>query len=152
MTEVLATETPIRKDLLYQRVLAAWNIGRAGTHITAHLDSLLSQMGVPKRRRGARVFLWQNAPDPTACSSYRLPASEADKRNAEDLPPEEVAACMAALLARQMSLPRTDPVRETARTFGYSRLGSKVEEAMEAGLEVGLSLRVLEGRVFLAEV
>ena len=152
MTEVLLTEAPINKELLYRRVLTAWNIGRAGTRVVAHLESLLSQTGALKRRRGARVFLWQPLQDPTTYTNYRLPANETDKRDAEDLPPEEVAACIAALLVQQLSMPRPDLVKETARIFGFARMGSKVEEAMEAGLEVGLAGRLLaerEGRIYL---
>ena len=153
LTEVINTEAPINKELLYRRVLDAWNIGRTGTRVVAHLDSLLSQTGALKRRRGSRVFLWQPSQDPTAYHAYRLPQNEADKRDAEDLPPEEVAACMIALLAQQLSLPRPDLIKETARIFGFARLGAKVEEALEAGVEVGLAGRLLverEGRLFLA--
>ena len=153
MTEVLNTEAPIHKELLFSRIFEVWGI-RSGTRVLAHLESLLSQVGARKRRRGSRVFLWQALQDPTAYTTYRLPAKETEKREAEDLPPEEVAACMAALLAQQMSLPRPDLRKEAARILGYSRMGSKVEEAMEAGVEVGLAGRLLterDGRIYLGE-
>ncbi len=151
MTEVLTTEAPIHKEALYQRVLAAWNI-RTGTRVIAHLESLLSQTDAQKKRQGSRIFLWLSGQDSSSYSTYRVPANDTEKREAEGLPPEEVLACMRVLLEQQLSLPRTDLIKETARIFGYARMGSKVEESLAAGLEVGLAGRLLverEGRVFL---
>lgn len=39
ISEVLEVETPMSKALLYRRVLDAWDIGRAGSRVAAHLDS-----------------------------------------------------------------------------------------------------------------
>jgi len=39
------------------------------------------------------------------------------------------------ILTNQISLPADDLVKETARLFGYARLGGNVEQAMKTGIE-----------------
>lgn len=135
IAEVLKAEAPISKALLYRRVLGAWSIGRAGARITSQIDGLLQDMDIRQITHGRRSFLWRTDQQPSHYNTYRLAANEAQKRDADDLPPEEVAACVKALLEQQLSLPRAALIREAARVMGYTRLGSKVEEAFVAGVD-----------------
>lgn len=135
ISEVLEKESPVSKTLLYRRVLDAWGISRAGSRLAAHLDSLMHEMNILQSVHGKRTFLWWGSQHPEHYAEYRLPANDAEKREAEDLPPQEVAAAVHALLQRQLSLPRSEAVREVARMLGYGRLGSKVEEVMREGVE-----------------
>jgi hypothetical protein len=67
-------------------------------------------------------------------------ANEAQKRDAGDLPPEEVANGVKLILQNQISLLRGDLVRETAKLFGYARIGSNVEMAMNAGIDQAVQM------------
>jgi very-short-patch-repair endonuclease/DNA polymerase III delta prime subunit len=138
ISQVLDMESPISKSLLYRRVLAAWGIGRAGTRITAHLDAMIADMTVRQSRQGKQLFLWKKIQHPNTYLLYRLPADETQKRDAEDMPQEEIANGIRSILQQQLSMPKSDLLRESARLFGYTRMGSKVDEAMQLGIEVAI--------------
>lgn len=136
--QVLEKESPINKSLLYQRILTAWGIGRAGGRIAAHLDNLIGNMGIRQIKHGKQVFLWKMTQHPSTYKVYRLSQNDAQKRDAEDLPPEEIAVAIRHILKAQLSLPKADLIREGARLFGYARLGAKVDEAMQIGIDVAI--------------
>lgn len=69
--------------------------------------------------------------------------NEAQKRNAEDLPKEEVAAGLIEILSNQISLPEDDLIKETARLFGYARIGANVEQTIKLGIEYALKREMI---------
>ena len=70
---------------------------------------------------------------------YRLSELEIHKRDADDLPPEEVANAVKEILVNQISLPKAELVRETSKLMGYARAGSNVEMAMSFGIEAAVA-------------
>jgi hypothetical protein len=62
--------------------------------------------------------------------------SEGSKRDAEYLPPQEVANAALHVLEQHVSLPVADLVRETARLLGYQRTGPAVDKAIRGGIGV----------------
>ena len=81
------------------------------------------------------LFLWPDGLDPAAYRAFRIPGDSANaRRDATDLPPEEIANAAQHLLNQHISLPMDDLVRETARLFGYQRTGPRVEHAMSRGI------------------
>lgn len=80
------------------------------------------------------VFLWAPSQDPKTYSLFRIAGeNENSKRDAESLPPQEVANAALHVLEQHVSLPATDLVRETARLLGYQRTGPTVDKAMDVG-------------------
>jgi hypothetical protein len=61
------------------------------------------------------------------------------RREATDIPPEEIANAAQHLLGQHISLPLDDLVRETARLFGYQRTGQRVEPAIRRGITLLLT-------------
>jgi hypothetical protein len=59
---------------------------------------------------------------------------EISRREARDLPPEEIANAALAVLEQQVSLPAADLMRETGRLFGFQRMGQTVEKCMSEGI------------------
>ena len=74
---------------------------------------------------------------------YRVAGEGDDKRDARDLPQQEIANAAAAVLQNQIGLPEEDLVRETVRLLGYTRLGTSVRPAMEAGIDCGEKTGIL---------
>jgi hypothetical protein len=131
IAEVLAKEAPIAFDLLARRVAAAWGIARLGERVRERVRALLPR-GVVEQAG----TLWAPGQDPAAFAAFRTsPAGEA-ARDAEDLPVVEVGNAMRWLLQQHGSLGEDDLLRETAKLFGITRLGSAVRAAMAAGLDV----------------
>ena len=133
----LAQEAPIRETLLIRRVAQSFGITRAGSRIQRYLVQLLSTATLPTTLQQGERFYWPPQQDPDQYREYRVAGEEDDKRDARDLPEQEVANAAAAVLHSQVGLPEEDLIRETARLLGYTRLGTSVRPAMEAGIAYG---------------
>ena len=53
--------------------------------------------------------------------------------------PQEVSVAVKDVLEQQISLLRSDLIKDTARLLGYSRMGSVVEASMQRGLEMAIT-------------
>jgi hypothetical protein len=94
------------------------------------------------RQNGTFVY-WRDDQMPEIYKTFRVPMDDEYKRNPEDLPKEEIAAAIVEILKNQISLPSEDLIKETARLFGYARLGGNVEQAMRMGIEFALSANMI---------
>lgn len=139
ISAVLEKEAPVSKDLLCKRVLAAWGISRIGSRINNHFELLFLQMGLKPINYGKYEFFWKQDQQPDQYQIYRVVQTDAAKRDADDLPPEEVANGVREILKNQISLSQTDLVKETARLFGYARAGTNVENAMLLGINKAIA-------------
>ncbi len=75
---------------------------------------------------------------PDTYSTYRLTEDEYEKRDADDLTYEEIANGIHEILKNQISLTRLDLLRESAKLFGYARIGTNVETAMSSGIKLAI--------------
>jgi superfamily I DNA and/or RNA helicase len=145
IAEVIATEAPISRSLLYKRILSAWGITRLGAKIDAHLEKLLTRSGYFESETDNLYFCWQNEEHFRQYAIFRIHS----KRDASDLPPEEIAAAMKEVLLNEISLPTSDLERQTAQLLGFSRFGANLNAATKRGLKVALEkgyLKVENGR------
>ena len=150
ISQVLTVESPISKSLLTKRVLDAWGISRAGTRISGQMERLLGQLKVRKYKSSYSEFLWAPEMEPNELSVYRVGKTANTKRIAEDIPPQEVAIAIKELLSHQMSMEEADLIREVAKIFSFSRLGTNVEIVMNEGLKIAIEngfVRLEGGRV-----
>jgi len=134
IVSILSKEAPISKEMLIRRVLAAWSVTRIGSRIDAYFNKLFSQMSI-KFTVSGKCFYWFENQDPETYQFYRVPVNDSDKRDASDIPPEEVSNAIREILDNQISLNRIDLIREAAHIFGYSRIGGNVESSMQVGIE-----------------
>ena len=132
--QVVNTEPPISQNLLCRRVLAAWGISRNGTRVNAHFENLFPQLPIKRTQIGKSIIFWKEEQNPDSYASFRVSDLESQKREADDLPPEEVAYGVREILVNQISLPKSELIREVSRLFGYARLGANVEAAMSSGI------------------
>lgn len=139
--KVLETESPISKNLMCKRILQSWNISRSGTRINNHFDSLFAQMNLNTTQYGDSVFFWKLGQYSKSYTHYRISPNDAYKRDADDLPPEEIANVIKEILQNQISLSEPDLIRETAKILGYARIGGNVASAMSAGIDYAISRR-----------
>lgn len=136
--EVLQSEAPISRNLLMKRVLSAWGISRSGARINNHFENLLSEMNVKKTQYGENMYLWKEDQHPSTYFIYRRAIADLEKRDADDLPPEEIANGVKEILKHQISLNHEDLIRETAKLFGFARIGGNVERAICGGIDLVL--------------
>lgn len=128
--EVMECEAPISRDQLCKRVLSMWGISRVGSRIDYHFSRLFSRMNLKSTGEGIVRYYWREDQDPETYLNYRVFIS-----NAADISPEEISVAVKEVLEAQISLSVDDLVRETAKLFGFNRLGSVVEPAMRKGIK-----------------
>jgi very-short-patch-repair endonuclease len=134
--EAIAIEGPIASDLLVRRVAASWGFARAGSRIRGHIEAHLRHVNALRTRSNDTVFFWPIEFKEKPYEVYRVPPTgQTSERGAEEIPPEEIANAAASLLESHISIPLPDLARETARVLGFHRLGSKVDAAMQRGIE-----------------
>jgi hypothetical protein len=138
INKVLEVEAPVSKNLLCKRVLSAWGISRNGSRLSSYFESLFSGMHLRQTEYGNNVFFWKQDQDPSAYLIYRSAENDADKRNADDIPPIEIANAARQVLKEQISLSKEDLIRETARIFSFSKVGSIVDIAMRQGVQLAV--------------
>jgi len=136
---VMETEAPISKTLLTKRILSAWGINRLGGRTNDYLDSVFAQLEIKTRAGERNVFFWKKNQEPESYAIYRTSEQESEKRDADDLPPEEVAVVAERIVRNQIGLSKSDLIREMARAFGYARIGTNVERAMLEGLQIAIN-------------
>ncbi|GAA4309086.1 DUF3320 domain-containing protein [Compostibacter hankyongensis] len=149
--QVIDIEAPVMQTLLCRRVLAAWGVSRLGARIQSRFEQVFSamQLNTTQDQDGNTCF-WKDGQIPGAYTDFRVPGSEAERRNAEDLPAPEVANAVQEILTTQISMPEDDLVRETAKLFQYGRVGGNVETAMRRGIREAIQrgkVKLENGRV-----
>jgi len=152
--EVLNIEAPIVRNLLAKRILSAWGISKLGTRINAHFELLLNESALNESKLDDSRVFWNETIKPDSYIGYRVSALNGQKRDADDLPPEEIANGIKEILSHQISLPKDELVRETSRLFGFARSGSNVENAMKKGIKMAIIkgfINEKEGRLIIKE-
>jgi very-short-patch-repair endonuclease len=138
--QVLEREAPIHRDLLCRRIAGAFE-ARSTQRVRERILGVVAALPAGTRPVEREGFLWPAGLDPDTWRGFRVPSAEdpASARSADEIPPEEIANAVAAVLGEQVALPRADLIRETGRRLGFARTGSRVEEAVQAGLALALS-------------
>ena len=132
---VVSKEGPMSLDLVARRVAEHWRVGRVTSRTVKRIESLTRKADVKVVHEADMVFLWASSEDPKTFSLFRIAGeNENSKRDAEYLPPQEIANAALHVLEQNVSLPAADLVRETARLLGYQRTGPAVEKSMRNGI------------------
>ncbi|MGI6261830.1 MAG: DUF3320 domain-containing protein [Acutalibacteraceae bacterium] len=154
ITNVLKKEAPVCRNVLVHRVLSAWGISRSGSRIERRFDEVLGVIQPPQSQINGVVFYWDKENTLEAYDQFRVPAREEERRNMDEIPPQEIGAGVRYILGRQISLSEEDLIRETARLFGFSRGSSAMEENIRRGIrwaEVRDYIRREDGRLIINE-
>ena len=155
LKEIVDREGPISLRVAARRLGAFWGIGRVSPALQDKTKQLALEAGLRIIRHQDELFLWPARQDPEQYERFRVAGDDPEsRRDARDLPPEEVANAARYVLHQQGSLPLEDLVKETARLLGYQRTGVQVDQACRRGIdrliEKGL-VRNLEGMVVTAQ-
>ncbi|WP_185903798.1 DUF3320 domain-containing protein [Hathewaya massiliensis] len=136
--KVIEVEGPISRPLLCKRVLQAWGISRMGARIDRYFEDIFKTMSLCSTCYNGVNFYWPQGLNSEEYNIFRVSKNEKDRRNPEDLPPEEVASCVKEVLLNQISLSKDDLIKETYKKMGYQRIGSAVKLAMENGIYIAI--------------
>jgi hypothetical protein len=132
---IVTTEGPMSLSLAARRLAAHWDFARFTASVQQRVEQLARRAKVRIVKHGGDLFLWPDSLEPATYRAFRIPGGSAEtRREATDIPPEEIANAAQYLLSQHISLPLNDLVRETARLFGYQRTGQRMEAAIRRGI------------------
>ena len=132
---VVQTEAPLSLSMLTKRVVQSYGIARAGSRIQAHMNAILRYMNLKSTRQEDTVFYWMADQDPDAYIGFRASGEGENHRDVRDVPVQEVANAVCAVLYEQISMGQEDLLRETAKKLGYTRLGGNVLSVLALGIQ-----------------
>jgi very-short-patch-repair endonuclease len=136
LAHVVATEGPVHSDLAFRRVMATYGINRLTDRVRRRLQAEAEHLSGSGRLSARAAFFWPAEADPAAFSLIRGAGDDGSVRDAEHLPPEEVASAAAWVLQSALSTSKDSLLKEVARLFGIMRLGKNVAPHLELGLQV----------------
>jgi very-short-patch-repair endonuclease len=132
---IVTAEGPMSLGLAARRLAAHWDFARFTASVQQRVEQLARRAKVRIVKHGSDLFLWPDSLEPASYRTFRIPGDSAEaRREATDIPPEEIANAAQYLLSQHISLPMDDLVRETARLFGYQRTGQRMEAAIRRGI------------------
>ncbi len=147
MSVIIEKEAPVSRKLLGRKVLSAWGIARAGSNVDRIIEMNLRVMDPQKSISNNTTFFWKADQKPSTYFEYRVSVQNDDKRSMDDICAEEIANAIKTVMQNQISLTKTDLTRETAKVFGFTRLGSVIESSVQSGIDAA----VQRGYVLISE-
>ena len=85
------------------------------------------------KKNGQIVYWWDNQ-TPSQYNLIRTSGEGINKRDAKEVPVEEVVNAIRYVLIEQISLSEEDLIRESAKLLGYTRIGTNVEYLIHKGI------------------
>ena len=129
---IVETESPMRTDILCQRVARAHGWLRTGAKIRERIDMHLRDFA--RTHESSGEFIWKQGAA-AAVRTFRPPANEEARRAIPDIPIAELAS---VVQTNQGLLDEPDPARELARILGVERLAAgsrgRLDEAIARAL------------------
>ena len=112
----------------------AWGITRSGTRVEAILNADLQNIRPICTLSNGTDFYWKNGQNSEQYAEFRVPSEEENKRTMDDIAAEEIATAIRYIMERQLGMSKTDLIRETAKLFGYSKIGSIIDISVIRGI------------------
>lgn len=136
--QIIVREAPISKALLLHKLYADWGISRTGSRMEETFESMLKEIELIKTKDNNHEFLWLSNQNPTEYENYRVEDQFGNRRNIEDIPSQEIINAIIEILEMQVSLSREDLIRETGKRFGFTRLGTVMENVVTLAIDKGI--------------
>src|SRR5690606_1685770 len=133
--EVVDTEAPISRGLLYKRILQAWNISRAGARLDFYLDSIINDMGLRYADHHQRFYVSTDA-GLTSLKMNHYRANDVVKRDMQDIAPEELVMAIIEAVHHNLSIEEEELLRYVARVFGFTKVGRQINELLSYALDM----------------
>lgn len=144
LEETIRLESPVSEKALYRRVLSGWGMTRGGSKVNDAIAAQLNTLPIMATSASYNTFYWKADMMPSDYKDFRVPESDDEKRSFEDIAPQEISNCVEFLLRNQLGMTRHDLIRQVAKIFGYTRLGSAIETAVNEGIECALFKGICE--------
>ncbi len=137
LEDVVDLEGPILLNVAAKRIAPCWGVKRCTESFVHQVRSVISHTSVKMTRSSGDNVLWPTRLSPKGYCGFRVPGIGEDcKRKVDEIPLVEIANGSAHTLRQQIALPMDDLVKETARLFGFQRMGPAVESRIREAVVV----------------
>ena len=133
---IVAEEGPIHLDLVYERIRAAWGVGRIGARIRDAIDTAIKR--AKALRDGDFLYNQDNR------IVVRHPGNGVH-RTIQQIHPEELQLAIALYVTDSRGISADHLVNNLARLYGWTRTGANISAAIEAEIEYLLETGNLSG-------
>lgn len=134
INSVLKAEAPVSRTVLAKKVFACWGITRPGATMKSCFDEALANADCVSVTAGETEFLWLKEQNPSEYDKCRSVCDDENRRDMDEIPPEEIAVGIKIIMSRQLAMLRDDLIRETAHLFGFTRITPTIETAVSLGI------------------
>lgn len=125
----LKAESPIREDVLIQRVARLHQFNRSGARIRDRILALIEDVACSEESTGR--FLWSTS-SPLHTTNYRNSLNQAESRPIDEI---AIAELSGLILSFQTDLSEPDPALAIARRLGIARLSRAGRERIQEAIE-----------------
>ena len=140
LLRIVKREAPILVDVMLKRIVGCWGFARVTSRAQSHIEEILAVLPEGERPSVVEGVMWKSEQKPAEYASFRVPGEEDEQpRKAEEIPAIEYANAAQMVVIQQIGLPMEALVRETAKLFGFSRVTTKVQAGVDAGIALLLS-------------
>lgn len=136
---ILSVEAPISRNALVHKILGAWGITRSGDRTDTVLAGVFKTLDKRITADSDNAFFWLGTQNPDTYDIYRPADIQGNRRELTEIPSEEIISAMTEVLSEQVGLSRADLIRETAKKFGYTRLGTVMTATVEFAVDKAVS-------------
>lgn len=134
IAEILQQESPMYEALLRRRLMRGWGLSRMNRAF-ADLVSAALPCDCLQTNRGCGNVIWRAGLDPHYYQGCRRPASARDKREIDEIPPEELANAMLEIVHDFGNFGQDALYRETLKFFGLSVLTERARHYLDIALQ-----------------
>lgn len=126
---IVNVESPVHVEAVVRRIANIYGIGRIGSRTRPTIEKAIRTGSNSRMFQQRGEFLWNGKQ-----VEVRIPAPGAEPRKIEEVAPEEIMKALVQIVRQEIGISRSSLVSTTARALGYGRMGGRVAESIEEGL------------------
>ena len=135
INDILAAEAPMNKKVLAKKTFSCWGISRPGANMKALFDTAFAKADAAVTHAGENEYVWLSSQKPEEYDKCRTVYKNDEKRDIDDVAPEEIAVGIKEIMSRQVAMAREDLLREVAHLFGFTRITPSLETSVSLGIK-----------------
>ncbi len=135
INDILTAEAPMNKKVLAKKTFSCWGISRPGANMKALFDAALAKADAKTTSAGENEYVWLGSQTPELYDKCRSVYIGDEKRDIDDVAPEEIAVGIREIMSRQVAMAREDLLREVAHLFGFTRVTPTLEVSVALGIK-----------------
>lgn len=142
---IVNKEGPISLNLISRRIAESWNINRVTQRVKRRIIKIIKKTDFYLEHTEYEKFLWPSHLAPENYNEFRIPPQKGENPRAiTDFSPKEIKNAVLYLLENSISIPKDDLMKETAKLFGFQRMGNTITQIIGKQISLLLESKLIE--------